>query len=411
MNQNTEGRFAYLLMVDPICNNNKFYQMTVTGDTLICKYGRVGQEGTQTTYPASRFDSIYRQKTGKGYQDRTHLVSVPTVTKKGELEYKEIDDELVRELVERLQMYAHQTLTKNYNVSYKKVTKKMISEAQKLIQQLSDIFKKDDISDAVRIHEFNEVLSKLFTVIPRKMQHVASHLANETKDLEKILKKEQNLLDVMKGQIDVDAIEEKASGDQECKNNFTILEKLGIEIYECTKEDMETIKGMYNGKRPIKRAFRAINKQTEGRYQKYVEEHTATTPMLLWHGTRNENVWSILGTGLMLNPKAVITGKMFGHGIYFAPSAQKSLGYTSLDGSYWAGGRSDTGFMLIFETAYGNPLFVHRLDDHGSLNSKNFEKRHPGHQVLHAKAGKMLRNDEIIFYHEDQMTVRYIVEF
>ena len=29
---------------------------------------------------------------------------------------------------------------------------------------------------------------------------------------------------------------------------------------------------------------------------------------------------------------------MFGHGLYFAPRAKKSIGYTSLNGSYWSGG-------------------------------------------------------------------------
>ena len=61
---------------------------------------------------------------------------------------------------------------------------------------------------------------------------------------------------------------------------------------------------------------------------------------LLWHGSRNENWMSIISNGLILNPNAVITGKMFGQGIYFAPKSRKSFGYTSYDGSYWARGNS-----------------------------------------------------------------------
>lgn len=409
---NTTGeRFAYLVMVDPICNNNKYYRMMLKNGSLICEYGRVGQTGTQKVYPASKFDSLYRQKTGKGYQDMTSLVSTPTVNSKGDLEYKEIDDYLVKELVEKLQAYAHQVLERNYEVSYKKVTPKMVNEAQKFIQKLLTIAEDETEHPSYRVDKFNEVLLKLFTSIPRKMAHVSAHLASKPADFKKILEKEQALLDVMKGQVDIDVIEEKNTKKKESKNDCTILEKLGLEIRECTDKELAKIQKMYNGNHPIKRAFKATNKKTEEKYKKYVKEHPDTKPKLLWHGTRNENVWSILGTGLVLNPKAVITGKMFGHGIYFAPSAQKSLGYTSLHNSYWARGNSDTGFMLVFETAYGNPLVVNTNMGYGDLNTKNFEVRHPGHQVLHAKAGRVLRNDEIIFYREDQMTLRYIVEF
>ena len=53
----------------------------------------------------------------------------------------------------------------------------------------------------------------------------------------------------------------------------------------------------------------------------------------LWHGSRNENWFSILENGLQLNPNAIITGKMFGKGIYFAPSSNKSWNYTSYRGT------------------------------------------------------------------------------
>ena len=76
-----------------------------------------------------------------------------------------------------------------------------------------------------------------------------------------------------------------------------------------------------------------------------MESHPGCVKKFLWHGSKNENWLNILGTGLKLNPNATITGKMFGKGIYFAPSATKSAGYTSMTGSYWANGRSNRAFM------------------------------------------------------------------
>ena len=101
---------------------------------------------------------------------------------------------------------------------------------------------------------------------------------------------------------------------------------------------------------------------------------------------------------------------MFGYGLYFAPRARKSVGYTSLRGSYWAGGHSSYGFMALYEVVYGKPYDV---SDNAGLSDMNYEKlqkRAPGCSCLHAHAGRALRNDEVIVYREDQTTIKYLVE-
>lgn len=412
----TGENYAYLLKVDPVCNNNKFYEMILKNGMLTCRYGRYGQDGVSVSYPSSRWDSIYRQKTGKGYQDITDMVAERTITSEGDLEYKPISNKEIDAFVNLLQSYAQQVLKANYKVSHKTVTHKMINTAQAYIQKLFEIQAeaketKNTYLKADYLNDFNEVLIKLYTSIPRTMRHVASHTAKKIDDMDKIIKSEQALLDVMRGQVDIDKVENEKKSEITYKNDMTILEKIGITIEPCDASDMKQIKSLLNiPDKKITAAYKVCNKKTEERYQKYLNSHRdTTTPKLLWHGSGNENIWSILGTGLMLRPNAVITGKMFGYGIYFAPSARKSMGYTSLDGSYWRRGNSNKGYMMLFETAYGNPYFVDSA--YTDLDTKKFESRHPGHQVLHAKAGRSLRNDEIVFYREDQMTIRYVVEF
>ena len=133
---------------------------------------------------------------------------------------------------------------------------------------------------------------------------------------------------------------------------------------------------------------------------------------LLFHGSRNENWWSIINSGLVLRPtNAVINGKMFGYGIYYAPKAQKSLGYTSLSGSYWARGSSSSGFMALMDVAYGKPFNAYSFENRfSSLDYQGLQRLSPGANCLHAHAGSMLRNDEIIVYKEEQSTIRYLVE-
>lgn len=148
-----------------------------------------------------------------------------------------------------------------------------------------------------------------------------------------------------------------------------------------------------------------------GNISQHNKKHISKTK-LLWHGSRNENWWSIINTGLVLRPtNAVITGKMFGFGIYYAPKARKSLGYTSLSGSYWARGNSNSAFMALMDVAYGKPYDVHSFDSkYYDFNYERLQKTCPGANCLHAHAGSMLRNDEIIVYKEDQCTIKYLVE-
>lgn len=112
---------------------------------------------------------------------------------------------------------------------------------------------------------------------------------------------------------------------------------------------------------------------------------------------------AIVENSLSLNPNAVITGKMFGNGIYFAPNSLKSWGYTS--GGYWTREMSNpTRFMGLYATAYGEPLNV-------SSPGQYSESKIGHHGCVHAHAGSYLRNDEIIFYNESAMLLTYLVEF
>ena len=61
--------------------------------------------------------------------------------------------------------------------------------------------------------------------------------------------------------------------------------------------------------------------------------------------------------------------------------------------------------------AYGKPYDVHSFDSKCyNFDWKRLQNACPGAHCLHAHAGAMLRNDEIIVYKEEQMTIKYLVE-
>jgi poly [ADP-ribose] polymerase len=244
------------------------------------------------------------------------------------------------------------------------------------------------------------------------MGNVRDYLAKETEDFARIISTEQDLLDVMRGQIYVkpDVVEET----HEPKKEQTILEELGLVFEEATNDDIALIKTLmkeYVDK--FRKAWKVTNLKTQERFDKFVADNNIRDKKLLFHGSRSENFWSIIKTGLVLRPaNAVITGKMFGYGCYYAPKCAKSIGYTSLSGSYWARGGNNTAYMALFDVAYGVPYDVYNFDSkYYNLDYNKLQQFKPGANCLHAHADKgMLRNDEIVVYKEEQMTIKYLIE-
>lgn len=395
----------YLVMVTASANNNKYYKQIPHGDSWTAEYGRVGSSPQRREYPMSQWNSKYNEKIRKGYVDQSDLVEdLIKVEKPKKSEYREIENKAIAEIVERLQAMARKAISDNYTISSNKVTHAMVDEAQDVLTSLID---------AKDVDTFNETLLKLFTVIPRKMGNVKDYLAEKSDDFSRIIQKEQDLLDVMKGQVVQKQMIDENSEQDDIQNENTILEQLGLVFEECSTKDIAVIKDALGScSDRFYQAWRVKNIQTQKRYDDFVRENHITNTKLLFHGSRNENWWSIINSGLVLKPtNAVITGKMFGYGIYYAPKARKSLGYTSLDGSYWVRGNSKFGFMALMEVAYGKPYDVYSFDrKYYDFDYQKLQQACPGANCLHAHEGSMLRNDEIIVYKEEQCTIRYLIE-
>jgi poly [ADP-ribose] polymerase len=401
-----EVRPTYLIMVTT-ANNNKYYNLFPEGSQFRVEYGRVDATKTTRYYPMSKWNSQISSKLNKGYKDVTDLKKdlVEEISSANpESPYKEIENAAVRAIVEKLQSLARETIQKNYTVKASSVTQDMVDAAQKIIDALAN--------SCSTIDDFNENLLKLFTVIPRKMGNVKYYLANKPEDFAQIISKEQDLLDVMRGQIYIKPENEPVEHVE--KKQQTILEELGLSMEEATADDVALIKTLMNeSESKFRNAWRVTNLKTQERFDKFVSDNEIKDTRLLFHGSRSENWFSIIKTGLMIRPSnAVYTGSMFSDGIYFAPKCQKSIGYTSLAGAYWTRGGSNTAYMALFEVAYGNPHVIYQHDNSCyHLNYDVLQNKTPKCHCLHAKADKgMLRNDEIVFYRNDQMTIKYLIE-
>lgn len=128
---------VYLVMVTTN-NNNKYYRMIPHGDTFEAEYGRVGASCQHASYSMSQWNKKYNEKIKKGYVDQTHLVQdlIQKEKPRGKDGYKEIENKVIAEIVQRLQDMAHQKIQANYKVSSQQVTQAMVDEAQKVIDKL-----------------------------------------------------------------------------------------------------------------------------------------------------------------------------------------------------------------------------------------------------------------------------------
>lgn len=398
-----ERKPTYLIMVTTE-NNNKYYNCFPEGSQFRVEYGRVDSTKTTVYYPIEKWDSQIQSKLKKGYKDITHLKTalVEEIKKDSDgKSLKQIENEAIRKIIAKLQSIARQTIDKNYTVKSSAVTQEMVDEAQEVI---------DSLVNEMDTYTFNNSLLKLFSILPRKMDNVKYYLAYEPKDFKKIITREQNLLDVMRGQIYVPTDDNKDETDDNVSDK-TILDEMGITMEECSTEDTAVIKKlMAESAYHFSRAWKVTNLKTQKRFDDFVKANNIKETKLLFHGSRSENWYSILKTGLKIRPaNVVITGSMFGSkATYFSPKCQKSIGYTSLGGSYWANGKDNVAYMGVFNTAYGKPYDVYSFDS--KYYTMEYDKLPSGCNCLHAHAGSMLRNDEIVYYKEEQSTIKYLIE-
>jgi poly [ADP-ribose] polymerase 2/3/4 len=415
----TGMKMAKLVCVlgDADTNSNKYYNLVqISGSEFRATWGRVGGTEATQVYPMSKWDSIYRDKTNpkkkpKPYTDVTELYEEVAVAAKDKGSLPEVirstRHDLVRDVIKRLLAHANKSIAANYTVSSEAVSLKQVERAQSMLDAISV----GGYSPS-RAKEINDHFLEFFTVVPRKMKDVRDHLlklddtTGNAKLFGEIMKNEQDTLDVMAGQVSMNAKDDKAvtSGNQDT------LDLIGLDCEPVTDpKELDMIRAAMQGKRGmLKHAFKVKNAKTHSAYDKHFGGAANKKNELFWHGSRSENWINILSKGLLIRPSgAAYTGSAFGDGIYFANEFDKSLGYTSISSSRWAGGSSSNAFLSLYRVHTGNQYVTQRSDGALSLD----KLKHLGnYDSTHAKKGGFLVRDEYVVYQPCQCTVEYLVE-
>lgn len=412
-----EPKPRYLTCVDPENNNYKFYQIEIKSGRTHVSYGRIGDDNgrfglREYEYDLDMYWVKYFEKLSKGYIDQSEIKNfdkkeVKEAPVEKSVKMAKIKSKQVSEIVDLLISKARDFVQKNYNYTSGKkndgFSMAAVDKVSKLLDEMQGLLNENgDLKNATL---FKEKYTAVISVLPRYIDNVKWQIDRAAQRPQQTIDEERDLLEALRVVIENDELAKKNKN-----KDATVLDKTGLKIKPVTfNEKLEIQKQMGNKVGCLSRALKVKNEKTEKAYNECLQRKGIRKEgcKLLFHGSRTENWWSIMTKGMSLNPNAVITGKMFGQGLYFAPKAEKSMGYTDQSGSYWAHGTSSKGYLALYEVAMGKEYHP------GHILGSSFrgsDLRHGCHSV-YARGGTVgLRNDEAIIYDEHQCTIRYLIE-
>lgn len=392
-------------------NSNKFYILELQEGVGIqpfavyCEYGRLGSSPQRkhrffgTEYEAEReYQKIKRSKESKGYkvvdiQDQS-VGQVKVDVKDGrKKEVGQIKNKVHR-LVGKLYQSATSYLVSAIQTPLGKVSGTQVVKGLTVLKKIEDILDGGGTLDANRLERLSD---EFYSVIPvpfgSRVDKNKFLIDNYVK-----LNERKDLLGVMNSVVQAQDTLEKTL--QEKYESLNIKLKPLSSRTNDYKRIVEKVSGSHS------RHHRFNVKVTDVFEVEEMLGHDAFNPnnvetMELFHGSRNENILSIMQSGLKIKPKsAVHTGSMFGSGIYFASDVTKSANYC------WGFGHAseESYYMFICEVATG------KIKDYDSAQPHLSSAPKPFNSVRGVK-GRSLLHDEHIVFNDNQVKIKFIVEF
>jgi poly [ADP-ribose] polymerase len=389
----TNYRFCRLVMTTED-NHNKYYEMQETSECIQVKYGRVDSSCIEITKPLYQWNSLIKSKLKKGYKDVTEFVAVVKDSNNvtNNIVYTQ---ELYDIFLKKMMDYRDGLVSTTYSVKATQVTRRQLEQAQLYINDLAQV------GEDYNTQHVNDLLLKLYIVIPRYMRKVQDYLLPNI-SLNKLVEQEQDKLDALASQV----IEDVNSDIETCNdvpiiNTIASTLNITIDVVKDYPEDIKYITKQLGNR--IKGLFKVDVPKHKDKFNQYVGnfKHDFDSRHLI-HGTRCSSVIPIIEQGLKIRPSGnfSFSGKAYGEGIYFSEVTSKSLGYTGYD---------NDKVLLIYKVFVGNP-YVYK----GWYRGNDFELTYDqlkqrGYDSTFVEAGNGLLNSEIIVYREEQCYLEYIV--
>ncbi|GAB4590116.1 WGR domain-containing protein [Nocardia sp. IFM 10818] len=406
------GEKAMLVKTEAGANSNKFYEVTLNDDgTVLTRWGRVGvTKGQQKTLTGGHaaFEAAIRAKQRRGYkrvQDGSSADAPLSAGSLRDIASRELagNDPVTGELVRTLaDLNRHHIQTTSgglitatrgggMETALGPVTATAIADARAELQA------------AARGNL--RAVDQYLMLVPQKMPRQAGWQAQFTDP--------GFIADQVEFLNQLDAAITVGAGDARVQFRHTLrhLDDNGAKV--------DALRGYYQ--RGINHAHPAARLRlhraweladTTGADDWNTRAETLGNVRWFWHGSRTFNVLSILHKGLYVPPRtgstAVITGRMFGDGIYVSDQSTKALNYSY---GTWSGARDERCFLFDAQVALGKELRTTPADRNHDVVARFCDPRN-GFNSLSVRAGTCgVINNETIVPDAAQVRLRYLLEF
>lgn len=413
-------------------NNNKFWEYTLYSDgTAMTAFGRVGvtrkenfpdqakalKKWGEKTRLTNRPDKLYTEVKAVDTGDSTIVnagsvknaalqdVARKQIKSKNPL-VQELRDYLVKCNVHQIVQQSgggitYDTSTAQFKTPLGVIDPSQVAEARHLLVDISDFVRDNDFTNK----NFNKRLNSYLRLIPHDvgMTKITSRLIfPNTRSVDA----ENDLLDGLEVSfVDVTTKPTKTKSKKKAAPKIFDVELILVEddaiisrikkLYQKTRKSMHVSNNLsVHAVYTVKIASMAAAFEKYGAKMKDIRQ--------LWHGTKASNLLSILRQGLIIPSasSAHVTARMYGDGVYASSVSTKALNYAT---NFWgSGGSTDRTFMFLLDMAMGT---YHEALTWGGSYPKT------GTQSTWAKAGRALKNDEMIVYRLDQVNLTHLVEF
>lgn len=389
-------------------NSNKYYIIELqqgTGDypfRVYTEYGRMGgkpkKEGRfyRGKFVAEQdFVDIIRSKENKGYRrvDVGDSVSAVHFTQKQQAtDLSKINDKVLR-FIGKLYTLATDYLIKSIDTPLGKLSARQVADGFNILKEIEA-----ELTRNASFYTFEQLSNDFYSVIPVIFGARVDIKRMAIDDYAKLNDKKE-LLGVMDSVVKAQGSLEKTLEDKYKSLNIQLkaIDHKNDDYKRISKYVKESRGSNHHFDMKITDIFQVEDMVGFGGFNPYnvsVKE--------LFHGTRNENILSIMQSGLKIKPSsAVHSGSMFGTGIYFADMSTKSAQYC------WGfnGGRADGScYLFVCDVATGKMKEV-------TTGQPSLRSAPQGYNSVMGKKGGQLIHNEYIVYHSNQAKIKYIVEF
>ncbi len=413
-------------------NNNKVWQYTLYADgTALTEWGRVGNSLQSKMTTHAKALKKWGEKTNQNNKPDKRYTQVnavdtggSTIVNAGSVKNAALQDvarkqikhsnPLVQNLVDYLvKCNVHSIMKQSggkitYDASsatFKTplgvIAPDQVSDARDLLVTISDFVSANDFTN----RRFNSTLNAYLRLIPHDvgMTKITPQLIFPNTQT---VIAENDLLDGLETSfIDVTTKPTKKTGKKKAAPKIFDVELVLVEdkkiISMIRKLYQDTRKSMHQSNSLSVHAIYAVRiASMAAAFEKYGA--ALKDIRQLWHGTKASNLLSILRQGLIIpsSSSGHVTGRMYGNGIYASSVSTKALNYAT---NFWgSGGSTDRTFMFLLDMAMGK--YYDAKDWGGSYPKSNTDS-------TWARAGRALRNDEMIVYRLDQCNLTHLVEF